>query len=73
MAQLIVRNLPDEVIAALTRRAARHDRSAEEEHRETLQRALLGPRKRSFSEVLARIPNVGLDADFEREQADRRA
>lgn len=73
MAQLIVRNLPDELVSALKRRAARHGRSAEEEHRAILQSALAGPRKRSFMDVLARIPQVGEEADFEREQVDRRA
>jgi antitoxin FitA len=73
VAQLIVRNLPEELVAALKRRAAQHSRSAEEEHREILQRALAGPKKRSFADVLGRIPNVGEDVDFEREQADRRA
>jgi len=72
MAQLIVRNLPDELVAALKRRAAQRNRSAEEEHREILHRALAGPKRRSFAEALARIPNVGEDEDFAREQVDRR-
>ena len=33
MAQLMVRNLPDELVRALKLRAARHQRSAEQEHR----------------------------------------
>lgn len=34
--KLLLRNLDDEVIARLKRRAARHGRSAEAEHREIL-------------------------------------
>lgn len=37
---LHVRNLDDELIARLKRRAARHGRSAEAEHREILREAL---------------------------------
>lgn len=66
MAQLIVRNLPDELVAALKRRAARKQRSAEEEHREILRLALSGSRRRSFAQVVADMPNVGQDADFAR-------
>jgi plasmid stability protein len=72
MAQLMVRNLPDELVKALKRRAAKHNRSAEQEHRNILEAALRGPRRRSLAEALSAIPNVGDDADFLREQADRR-
>ena len=37
-----------------------------------LQAALLGPRRRSLSEVLAAMLNVGEDGDFVREQEDMR-
>ena len=47
--------------------------SAEQEHREILERALLRPRRRSLAEVLAAMPDAGEDADFERRQNDRRA
>lgn len=65
MGQLIVRNLADELIQALRRRAARHGRSAEAEHREIL-RETLGPdvARRSFKSFLATLPEVGADADF---------
>lgn len=43
MTQLMVRNLPDELVVALKRRAARRNRSAEQEHREILRAALPGP------------------------------
>ena len=66
MANLIVRNLDEDVVKALKKRAAMHGRSAEAEHREILTAALLKTRRRSFAEVLAAIPNVGSDEDFER-------
>ncbi len=72
MAQLVVRNLPDDIVKELKRRAAKHHRSAEQEHREILQAALRGPRRRSLAEVLATIPNVGRDDDFARVQDDSR-
>jgi plasmid stability protein len=72
MAQLIVRNIDDALIRALKKRAARHNHSAEQEHREILQQALLGPQRRSLAEVLAKMPNVGEDADFVRRQRGRR-
>lgn len=42
MAQLTVRNVSNEVVGALKRRAAANGRSAEAEHRELLRAALLG-------------------------------
>lgn len=68
MAQLVVRNLDDDLLLALKKQAAAHRRSAEEEHRTILRAALRGPKRRSFAEVLAAMPNVGKDADFAREQ-----
>jgi antitoxin FitA len=72
MAQLVVRNLPEDLVKELKRRAAKHRRSAEQEHREILQAALRGPRRRSLAEVLASIPDVGTDDDFARVQDDSR-
>jgi len=66
MANLVVRNLDPRIVDALKRRAARHGRSAEAEHRALLEAALLRPRGKSFAEVLAAIPDVGQDEDFER-------
>ena len=65
MSQLIVRNVETGVVAALKRRAARHGRSAEAEHREIL-RAALGAEGggSSFKAVLGAMPDVGTDADF---------
>ena len=73
MAQLMVRNLPEELVRALKQRAAKRNRSAEQEHREILKEALKGPRRKPLSEVLANMPNVGEDSDFVRQQSDRRA
>jgi antitoxin FitA len=73
VAQLLVRNLPEELVLALKRRAARANRSAEEEHREILRIALQGTRRRSFAQLLALMPNAGKDEDFARSQEDSRA
>ncbi len=67
MAQLIVRNLDDEIVRELKMQAVRHGRSAEAEHREILRRALRpSPARKSLKEVLLSMPDVGEDADFER-------
>jgi len=72
MAQLVVRKVADELVTALKQRAAKHNRSAEQEHRDILQAALRRPRRRTLAEVLASMPNVGEDKDFVRVQTDRR-
>jgi plasmid stability protein len=61
---LIVRNVDAEIVKSLKERAVRNGRSAEAEHRAILDAALRRPRKRSFYEVLASMPNVGEDSDF---------
>ena len=73
MANLIVRNIDERVVSALKPQAGKLGRSAEAEHLRILESALPGPRKKSFSEVIQAIPNVGEDSDFERqdEQDDR--
>ena len=68
MANLIVRNLDQQIVDALKQRAARHGRSAEAEHRALLESVLLQPRRKSFTEALADLPNVGKDDDFERHE-----
>ncbi len=68
MANLIVRNIDDDIADALKARASQHGISAEAEHRRILQQALTRPKKKSFIEVLNKIPNVGEDADFARVQ-----
>ena len=66
MANLVVRNVDDRIAQALKKRAARHNRSAEAEHRAILEQALVTTRRKPLAEVLASMPNVGRDADFER-------
>ncbi len=68
MANLIVRNVNEDIIKALKTRAGRHSISAEAEHRKILAQALVKPRKRSFVEAIAAMPNVGKDSDFKRVQ-----
>lgn len=72
MAQLIVRNLEEELVEALKVRAARHGRSAEAEHRELLREALLPRPSRSLKDHLLAMPDVGGDADFEVERQGAR-
>ena len=67
MAQLIVRNLDEELVTRLRQRAAQHRRSTEAEHREILREVLLPSRHRSsLKEHLLTMPDVGTDQDFER-------
>jgi plasmid stability protein len=66
MPNLLVRNIDEAIVKRLKERAASHGRSAEAEHRAILASALRGPRRRSLAAVLAAMPNVGLDSDFER-------
>ena len=73
MADLLVRGVDDALVRALKERAGAHGRSAEAEHREILAAALARPRKRSFAEVLASMPEVGSDADFERVESGGKA
>ena len=76
MAQLTVRNIDDEIAAALKARAAKAGRSAEAEHRMILQEALR-PRERSdfFREARTRrvkLPNgETTTTDFLRDDRDR--
>ena len=73
MANLLVRGIDDALLKALRARAARHGRSAEAEHRAILAASLRRPRKRSFADVLAAMPNVGTDGDFARVNDDSEA
>jgi len=50
---LHVRNLDDDLIAQLKRRAARHGRSTEAEHREILRQALATEAEASFEKLAA--------------------
>jgi len=68
---LIVRNVDEDVALALKNRAAANGRSAEAEHREILNAALKRPRQQTMVDILASMPDVGEDADFERRRASR--
>jgi len=52
---LQVRNLDDDLIVRLKRRAARHGRSTESEHREILRQALSAEVEPSFDELAAKL------------------
>ena len=65
MAQLIVRNIEDELVEALKRRAAENGRSAEAEHRELLRDSLLKRPGHDLKQHLLAMPSVGDDSDFE--------
>lgn len=69
MASLLVRGLDEEIVHGLRQQAAAHGRSAEAEHRAILAEALGHTKRSSFAEVLASMPNVGRDSDFERVQS----
>ena len=67
MAQLVVRNLEDDVKARLERRARRHGRSTEEEVREILRNAIKDesvPRKPLGSRLRERFASIGLEDDL---------
>lgn len=61
---LIVRNIEPSIAQALKEAAALHGRSAEAEHRDILRTALSRPARRTFKDVLAGMPDVGTDEDF---------
>jgi plasmid stability protein len=62
VSQLLVRDVAEEIVKALKRRAARHGRSAEAEHREILRDALRADLERaSFKNLLLSMPDVGED------------
>ncbi len=52
---LHVRNLDDDLIVKLKRRAARHGRSTEAEHREILRQALATESEPSFEQLAAEL------------------
>jgi plasmid stability protein len=68
MANLVVRNIDEQIVRALKEKAGRAGCSAEAEHRRILAQVLLMPKKKTFAEVLAAMPNAGKDSDFERHQ-----
>jgi plasmid stability protein len=68
MAELILREIEDEVVRKLEERAGQHGVSMEEEARRILRKNLLTEQKEkmSFHDFLLTMPNVGEDEDFER-------
>jgi len=68
MATLLVRGIDESLVQRLREQAAANGRSAEAEHRAILAQALAGTPRRSLAEVLASMPDVGEDADFQRSQ-----
>lgn len=70
MAQLLVRNLDDELVRHLKKRAGEHGVSVEEEHRRILREALQADvgESKSFWQVLGEMPDGGGEELFERER-----
>jgi len=60
-ASLHVRNLDEDLVARLERRAARHGRSVEAEHREILRQALSAEPESSFEELVAELRELTAD------------
>lgn len=71
MPQLLVRNLEEELVRALKKRAGEHGVSVEEEHRRILREALrpnqAGGRK-TFWQVIGEMPDLGDDDLSERDR-----
>jgi plasmid stability protein len=66
MADLVVRDIDDDIIQALQERAECSGRSVEAQHRLILTQALLVPEKRIFAAILAAMPDVGRDLERSR-------
>ena len=67
MAQILIRQLDDEIKARLQRRARQNGRSTEDEVREILRNAVRGEEKapaRLGSRIAARFTNIGLDSEI---------
>jgi plasmid stability protein len=60
---LHVRNLDNDLIARLKRRAARHGRSTEAEHREILRQALSVEPEPSFEDLAAELRRLTADRE----------
>ena len=73
MPDLFVRGVDDDLVQALKKRAGAHGRSQEAELRAILAAALLSPPRRNLAELLAAMPEVGVDADFRRLDDQRAA
>lgn len=67
VAQILIRQLDDDVKSALQRRARKHGHSTEQEAREILASAVQGdeqPPVRLGSRIAARFEGIGLDAEI---------
>ena len=64
---MIVRNLEQELVQRLKRRAGEHGRSTEAEHREILRSSLFGPRPRgTLKSLLLEMPALDDGREFRR-------
>ena len=68
MPQLIVRNLDDELVSRLKKRAGEHGVSTEEEHRRILRSTLMDEGKPSFKNHLLAMPDFDDEALFDRDR-----
>jgi antitoxin FitA len=67
MAQLLVRDLEEEVVQALRRKAAEEGTSVEEAHRRLLRNVLLSQKTtKTFKEALLEMPDDRDDSIFQR-------
>ena len=66
MADLLIRGVDEDLVQALKKRAGAHGRSQEAELRAILSAALLSAPRRNLAELLAAMPDVGQDSDFDR-------
>ena len=73
MPDLLVCGVDDDLVQALKKRAGAHGRSQEAELRAILAAALLIPPRRNLAQLLAAMPEVGVDADFQRRDDQRAA
>ena len=73
MPDLFVCGVDDDLVQALKKRAGAHGRSQEAELRAILAAALLTPPRRNLAQLLAAMPEVGVDADFQRRDDQRAA
>jgi hypothetical protein len=70
VAQLIVRNLEEEVVRLLKKRAGEHGVSMEEEHRKILRKTLFGEEEAEhFWRHLGNMPEDGDDSIFSRDRS----
>jgi plasmid stability protein len=75
MAQLLVRNISEDLALRLKRRAAEHGVSAEEEHRRILQESLgaiaaKGEGKRSLFDHIRQLGEIAPDFEFEADRSE---